>query len=72
MSKIIKYIGIALALALVSFLIYRFVYTRFTGPSDEQLQEEKKLDDEVVAPSKLDALEASFDEDSTASDTTSH
>lgn len=68
MKKAVKYIAIALITLLVGFLGYRYFYTMFTGPSDEQLKEEKKNDDEVVAPSKLDALEATFEEDSTATD----
>ncbi|HAA01323.1 MAG TPA: hypothetical protein DEP18_01170 [Flavobacteriales bacterium] len=69
MKKILLYLSLTIALAITAFLVYRFIYTLNTGPSEEQLQEHKSHDDEVVAPSKLDALEASFaEEDSTASD----
>lgn len=68
MKKAVKYIAIALITLLVGFLGYRYFYTMFTGPSDEQLKKDKEMDDKVVAPSKLDALEATFEEDSTATD----
>lgn len=72
MKKVFIYLVLAIVLSVIAFLTYRFVITMNNGPSDEQLKENKKIDDEVVVPSKLDALEATFDEDSTSTDSTSN
>jgi hypothetical protein len=59
--KVVKYILLALAIAVVAFLVYRYIYTLNTGPSDEELKERKIEDDSVVVPQALDKLNASFD-----------
>jgi hypothetical protein len=71
MKKGVKIIGIALLLALVAFLAYRFIYTWNTGPTDEQLRQEKQKDDEVVAPAKLDALDKMVSEEDSSTTTDS-
>ncbi|MBX7094030.1 MAG: hypothetical protein K1X56_04865 [Flavobacteriales bacterium] len=60
MKKAVKYIAIALITLLVGFLGYRYFYTMFTGPSDEQLKKDKERDDKVVAPNGLNKLEEDY------------
>ncbi|MFN3343038.1 MAG: hypothetical protein ACK40M_10100 [Flavobacteriales bacterium] len=69
MKKLFLYLSLTIALAITAFLVYRFIYTMNTGPSEEQLEKRRTFDQTIGKDAKLDALEASFaEEDSTASD----